>query len=209
MPYRRFTLDPKQGYGRFDLPAGIRKVTVINDAKTDLTVIDSTTTFTIPAGRLLTNDPLADFLEFQGTAGNTFLVAWGDFDLKPILGWNDRVGIGIANSIQSGGKVTAPGGNVSISGSANLAVGNYNIWVVAGLPLGTPVAADFDNMKLILDTSGGIALVLSYGGPNAGLTAIGPLYVTITAADVLDVRSIGAGSAGVTYAATFWAVPVP
>lgn len=119
-----------------------------------------------------------------------------------------RTGTGNGASLGIGGSVTAPGLGANISGSITLGSGtNYNVWCVAGISFGVPVAADEGNMVFTNVPSAGGPIQLSYGVNAMGFH--GPFWVAGTGQAIHVDENLGGATAGVRYSASIWAVPVP
>lgn len=108
---------------------------------------------------------------------------------------------GIADTLTAAGKATAPAAGAAI---ATLAVtaGTYWVEVWNGIPLGTPVVADINNVVLQNN-----AVAIGNALANDGSITIFR-RVTVAGAVNLTVNAIGAGTAGVTYAASITATRI-
>lgn len=100
--------------------------------------------------------------------------------------------------------VAAPGAGATVA-SISLVPGTYNVgWTVA-LTAGTPAAGDASNFGLYV---GGVLQEQSATPGALGSWPQQQVEVTVAATTTVAVKAVGAGTAGVTYAAELSAVPV-
>jgi hypothetical protein len=107
-----------------------------------------------------------------------------------VLGRTSR---GVADAVQAGGRVVAPGAGASIAVLFNPPAGVYEIFVTSRTGTGS-VAADDGNTEL---RYGGAVQAVLPGG-----VTIGPFRKTLDGATAVSVNATAAGTAGVPYAAT-------
>lgn len=115
-----------------------------------------------------------------------------------------RGNITIPVETASEASVAAPGAGATVA-SISLVPGTYNIgWTVA-LTAGTPAAGDANNFGLYV---GGVLQEQSATPGALGSWPQQQVEITVAATTTIAVKAVGAGTAGVTYAAELSAVPV-
>lgn len=111
---------------------------------------------------------------------------------------------------EGSGTVTSPAANAVVGQItlANLAPGTYNVYTTVGLTAGAP-AAGTDNNNMVLKF--GTTLYNLIYPAALGNYPMLPVQITIPQgnANTIAVRTIGAGTAGVQYAAEITIVPTP
>ena len=111
-----------------------------------------------------------------------------------LAGWSLR-DVATDVTVDVSGSVVAPGAAATIATTAALPAGTYTVtWEVA--LQGAAAAADANNFQLV--TSAGQVLVSANPGAAGGYPQIST-EVTVTAGQTVSVKSVGAGTAGVTY----------
>lgn len=119
-----------------------------------------------------------------------------------LAGWSLRDATSAIPAAASG-NVVAPGAGATIVQLTGLPAGTYSITWTVGL-VGAAAAADADNFQLF-DTAGNILASINPGA--AGDYPQQGTEVTITAGQTIGIKAIGAGTAGVTYAADLSITP--
>lgn len=129
-------------------------------------------------------------LDFGPTATDVLLIA-GNCN---VLGWTVQDASGEVPADVSG-SVTSPGAGATIATTGALAAGTYIINWTVGL-LGAAAAADANNFQLA-DTAGNVLASINPGA--AGQYPQAQAEVVLAAGNTVLVKSIGAGTVGVTY----------
>lgn len=105
--------------------------------------------------------------------------------------------------VQGSGNAVAPAAGTVIATTAALPAGTYAVNWVVGLQ-GAAAAADADNFQLF---TGATAVMASVNPGAAGEYVQVVAEVVVTQGSTISVKAIGAGTAGVTYAADLSATP--
>lgn len=113
-----------------------------------------------------------------------------------LAGWSLRDVSGDA-VVDVSGSVVAPGAAATIATTAALPAGTYTVTWAVGLQ-GAAAAADANNFQLM---NGAGQVLVSVNPGAAGDYIQAATEVVVTAGQTVSVKSIGAGTAGVTYSA--------
>lgn len=113
-----------------------------------------------------------------------------------LAGWSLRDMAGDA-TVDNSGSVVAPGAAATIATTAALPAGTYAVTWSVGLQ-GAAAAADANNFQLV-DTAGQVLVSVNPGAAGDYIQAA--TEVTVLAGQTVSVKSVGAGTAGVTYSA--------
>lgn len=113
-----------------------------------------------------------------------------------LAGWSLRDVSGDV-AVDVSGSVVAPGAAATIATTAALPAGTYTVTWSVGLQ-GAAAAADSNNFQLVT-TAGQVAVSVNPGVAGDYLQAA--TEVTVTAGQTVSIKSIGAGTAAVTYSA--------
>jgi len=105
--------------------------------------------------------------------------------------------------VQASGAVVAPAAGATIAATGALPAGTYSVaWAVA--LQGAAAAADANNFEL---THGATVVIVSVNPGVAGDYPQVVAEVTVAQGEVIAVKAVGAGTAGVTYSADLNATP--
>ena len=120
-----------------------------------------------------------------------------------LMGWSFRES-GAETGSSAEGSVVAPAAGATIVQLVNLPVGVYTIsWQVE--LIGAAAAADANNFQLL---AGATVLAVSLNAGAAGLYVQVTVQFSLTSVQTVAVKAVGAGTAGVTYAAQVAVAPV-
>lgn len=120
-----------------------------------------------------------------------------------LMGWSFRES-GAETGLSTEGQVVSPGAGTVVAQLATVPVGVYTIsWEVE--LIGAAAAADANNFGLY---AGATLLSTSLNAGAAGQYPQTPVQYSLTSAQTLAVKAIGAGTVGVTYAAQLDTSPV-
>jgi hypothetical protein len=100
-------------------------------------------------------------------------------------------------TVDNSGSVVAPGAAATIATTAALPAGTYQVTWSVGLQ-GAAAVADSNNFQLVT-TAGQVLVSVNPGAAGDYLQAA--TEVTVTAGQTVSIKSVGAGTAGVTYSA--------
>lgn len=119
-----------------------------------------------------------------------------------LMGWSFR-DVSSLTPVEAQGSVVAPGAGVTICTTGVIAAGNYTVnWTVE--LAGPAAAADANNFE-ISDTAGNVLASVNAGA--AGVYPQPPIQIDLPQGDAVLIKSIGAGTAGVTYTASVTLTP--
>lgn len=120
-----------------------------------------------------------------------------------LMGWSFRES-GAETGSSAEGSVVAPAAGATIVQLANLPVGVYTIsWEVE--LLGAAAAADANNFQLV---AGATVLAVSLNAGAAGSYVQVTVQFQLNSVQTVAIKAVGAGTAGVTYAAQLAVAPV-
>lgn len=119
-----------------------------------------------------------------------------------LMGWSFRES-GAETGLETEGQIVSPAAGATVASIANVPAGVYNIsWSVQ--LIGAAAAADQDNFVLV---AGATNLEVSLNAGAAGQYPQAGVQVNLTSVQTVAVKAVGAGTAGVTYAAQISVVP--
>lgn len=120
-----------------------------------------------------------------------------------LLGWSFRES-GAETGLSTEASLVSPGAGATIASIASVPVGVYTISWETQL-IGAAAAADQDNFALF---SGATQLAVSLNAGAAGQYPQTTVQFSLTSAQTIAVKAVGAGTVGVTYAAQLAVTPV-